>query len=364
MQKKIIALAVAGLVSGAAFAQTNVTVYGIMDMSYTYSKIGDAKFSGMEAGGWSGPRVGFKGEESLGNGLKTIFTMEFGATDNNGGFGSGLGSTRLAFVGLDGKWGQVTAGKQYAPSGLYLAGSNSNDVVSVYPTNLLLGNSNVFTTMSTGGTSRWDNSIAYTTPNWSGFNAKAIYSFGENVRDSYSDASTDGSKFGIGGSYSNGGLYLTAIWQQVLDNNGKGPTGIDYNVDGSKSWAVGGAYDFKVVKVYANYIQEKFDGAAPFDTSKDGKKHKLWSAGVSVPVSAAGTLRAEYMEFKADELKDNKAKGFGIGYDHNLSKRTRIYTAFSHIKNDDDMGWTYGKTNGYNVGDNSTNFQVGLRHAF
>lgn len=74
-------------------------------------------------------------------------------------------------------------------------------------------------------------------------------------------------------------------------------------MDGSKSWAVGGAYDFKVVKVYANYIQEKFDGAAPFDTSKDGKKHKLWSAGVSVPVSAAGTLRAEYMEFKADELR-------------------------------------------------------------
>ena len=81
MQKKIIALAVAGLVSGAAFAQTNVTVYGIMDMSYTYSKIGDAKFSGMEAGGWSGPRIGFKGEEALGNGLKTIFTMEFGAAD-------------------------------------------------------------------------------------------------------------------------------------------------------------------------------------------------------------------------------------------------------------------------------------------
>lgn len=361
MQKKIIALAVAGLVSGAAFAQTNVTVYGIMDMSYTYSKMGDAKFSGMEAGGWSGPRVGFRGEESLGNGLKTIFNMEFGAGDN-GGFSSGLNSTRLAFVGLDGKWGQVTAGKQYAPSGLYLAGTNSNDVVSVYPTNLLLGNSAIFTTMSTGGTSRWDNSIAYTTPNLSGFNGKVIYSFGENVRDSYSDASTNGSKFGIGGSYANGGLYLTAIWQQILDNDGKDPYGFEYNVDGSKSWAVGGAYDFKVAKIYANYIQEKFDGGAPFNTSKDGK-HKLYSVGVSVPVSAAGTLRAEYMEFKADELKDNKSKGFGIGYDHNLSKRTRIYTAFSHIKNDDDMAWSYSKTI-FEDGKNSTNFQVGLRHAF
>lgn len=48
------ALAVAGLVSGASYAQTNLTVYGIMDMSYTYSKMGDAKFSGMQSGGWDG----------------------------------------------------------------------------------------------------------------------------------------------------------------------------------------------------------------------------------------------------------------------------------------------------------------------
>ena len=363
MQKKIIALAVAGLVSGAAFAQTNVTVYGIMDMSYTYSKMGDAKFSGMESGGWSGPRIGFKGEEALGNGLKTIFTMEFGADDN-----SGLNSTRLAFVGLDGNWGQVTAGKQYAPSGLYLAGSNSNDVVSVYPTNLMLGNKMngkyVYSTMSTGGTSRWDNSIAYTTPNLSGFNGRVIYSFGENIRDSYSDATTDASKWGIGGSYANGGLYLTAIYQQVLDNNGKTPAGLDVDVNGSKSWAVGGAYDFKVVKLYANYIQEKFDDGSVISQNGNDGKHKLWAAGVSVPVSAAGTLRAEYMEFKADELKKNKAKGFGIGYDHNLSKRTLIYTAYSHIDNDKQMDWTYSKTSGYDVGSNSDNFQIGIRHAF
>ena len=61
MQKKIIALAVAGLVSGVAFAQTNVTVYGAVDAAYTYSKQGDAKFSGIESGGQNGGRVGFKG---------------------------------------------------------------------------------------------------------------------------------------------------------------------------------------------------------------------------------------------------------------------------------------------------------------
>ncbi len=372
MQKKIVALAVAGLVSGASYAQTNLTVYGIMDMSYTYSKMGDAKFSGMQSGGWDGPRIGFQGEETLGNGLKTIFTMEFGADEDNG---TGLANTRLAFVGLSGKFGQVTLGKQNAPSNLYLSGSNSNEVVSVYPTDLMLGNSYIFSTMSTGDTARWDNSIAYTMPSVAGFDGRVIYSFGEQVRDSYSDASTNASKFGIGGSYSNGGLYLTAIWQQILDNNGRGPTGIKYDEKGSKSWAVGGAYDFKVVKIYANYIQEKFDGAAPLNAAENDKKHKLWSAGVSVPVSAVGTIRAEYMQFKADELNKNKAKGYGIGYDHQFSKRTWIYTAYSHIDNDKNMGWGYttpdGDLAGLNsgggfkfAGDDADSFQIGIRHGF
>jgi hypothetical protein len=84
MQKKLIALAVASLASGAAFAQTNVTMYGIADAGYVWSQ-GDAlvtgtnKFSGIQSGLLSGSRLGFKGEEALGNGLKAIFTLEYGA---------------------------------------------------------------------------------------------------------------------------------------------------------------------------------------------------------------------------------------------------------------------------------------------
>ncbi|MDR3221457.1 MAG: porin, partial [Candidatus Accumulibacter sp.] len=76
MQKKIIALAVAGLVSGAAFAQSNVTVYGRADASYAYSKTDFKKFQGVENGlgiGGGSSRLGFMGEEALGNGLKALF---------------------------------------------------------------------------------------------------------------------------------------------------------------------------------------------------------------------------------------------------------------------------------------------------
>ena len=67
MQKKIIALAVAGLVSGAAFAQSNVTIYGVVDAGYVNSS-GDkangktANFGGIQSGNFSGSRIGFKGE--------------------------------------------------------------------------------------------------------------------------------------------------------------------------------------------------------------------------------------------------------------------------------------------------------------
>jgi len=354
MQKKIIALAVAGLVSGAAFAQTNVTVYGSIDVNYTYSKAGDGKFSGVDNGGLNGGRVGFKGEEALGNGLKAIFTYEFGSVDAD--VNSGLTGSRQSFLGLAGSFGSVTLGRQYAPSGSYLGATNSNDITSVNPTNLMLGT--MFDTMETGGGSRWNNSISYNSPKWGGFDMRAIYSFGENVRDSYSDASTDGSKFGLGLRYSNGPLYLTAIYQAVLDQDGTTPAGVDVDVDGNKAWAVGGSYDFKVAKAYANYIQEKWNGDSD-------SKHRLWSLGASVPVGKAGSVKVEYMEHKFNNIDDTKSKGFGIGYEHDMSKRTRLYAYVSQIDNDDNTVWTYSKTVGaYSIGENSTNLQIGMRHFF
>jgi predicted porin len=274
MQKKIIALEVAGLVSGAAYAQTNVTIYGVADAGYTYFSIDDSKFSGIQSGGRNGSRVGFRGEEALGNGLKAIFTYEFGTSlDTN----AGINSTCLVFVGLSGSFGAVTFGRRASPTYLFLGRANANDITSVHPTNLMLDNADVFKTLSTGGNGRWDNSIAYNSPNWSGFDVHTIYSFGETDRDSFGDASKDASKVGIGVSYTNGLLYLTAMYQGVLDTS-------DDIDDGSNGWAIGGNYDFKVVKVYANYIHEKFGD----DDIRD--KHSLWYVGVGILVSKAGTV--------------------------------------------------------------------------
>ena len=79
MQKKLIAMAVAGLASGAALAQSNVTVYGIVDMAYIRGAAdGASSRTFINSGGLSGSRLGFKGVEDLGNGLKAVFNLEWG----------------------------------------------------------------------------------------------------------------------------------------------------------------------------------------------------------------------------------------------------------------------------------------------
>jgi predicted porin len=132
MQKKLIALAVASLASGAALAQTNVTIYGIADAGYVYASgddyvPGSNTFSGIRSGLLSGSRIGFKGEEALGNGLKAIFTLEYSLEiDNNTGIGSTGGlNARQQFVGLSSdKLGTAALGRQYAPG--YLATVNND----------------------------------------------------------------------------------------------------------------------------------------------------------------------------------------------------------------------------------------------
>jgi predicted porin len=129
MQKKLLALAVAGLASGVASAQTNVTIYGVLDAGYLYSSgkrlvrasSGTNTFSGVANGLAAGNRLGFKGEEALGNGLKAVFTLEYGLNiDQN----TGLGPSPPAPYGprlasSSSVWLATTAryrlGRQYAP---------------------------------------------------------------------------------------------------------------------------------------------------------------------------------------------------------------------------------------------------------
>jgi predicted porin len=367
MQKKIIALAIAGLASGAAFAQTNVTVYGLVDQAFTYSDAGDYNFTGIKDGGLNGSRIGFKGEEALGNGLKAIFTFEIGHDADNEASGF---TNRQTFVGLNGSAGTFTVGRQYNAASMFYSKNTSNDVTGVMPVNSLQ-NQNGSQIRSGGGNARQDNVVKYVSPNWSGFTAAASYSFGESARtlntaafDDQADWKDNG-RLAIAADYSNGPFNVSASYA-VTDSVYSTTAALGSDYKDIKEWFIGAGYDFKVVKLYGTYqdLSNDNNGTAVVTDQT------LWSVGLSAPVGAKGLAYLEYAEFdgKTDNQatkNDGKSKGWGIGYQHSLSKRTTLYTQFSQIDHDSDVVSVGSWVSGAAVkGEKQDNFIAGIRHTF
>ena len=101
MKKSLLALAAFSAFAGAASAQTNTTVYGIIDIGLTQSKSDVAATRwGIDSGNWYGSRLGFKGSEDLGNGLSAVFMLENGFSADTGALGqSGRLFAELALPG-------------------------------------------------------------------------------------------------------------------------------------------------------------------------------------------------------------------------------------------------------------------------
>ena len=365
MQKKIIALAVAGLVSGVAFAQSNVTIYGVADANYYYASGDNLSRTGIDSGGDSGSRIGFKGEEALGNGLKAIFTMEYGTSIDGGDNDAALGGARQAFVGLDTSVGSFTVGRQYAPSWWYYGRNSANDVKMNMPINSIQGDligKWAGGTMTTGDAARWNNSIAYQSKNWSGFELRTVYSFGENTEDDRRNDTAelmDDGKFGLGVNYANGPFQATLIYQGKYNVSGAAPALTTLKGKSSNDineYMVGASYDFKVVKLYGSYQQ------TDADLGNQDKQAKIYALGLGIPVSAAGTVSVELMEARYDQdnaLTDGRTRGLGVGYTHSLSKRTTLYAGLGFIQNKDRDG--NGSSAILGAGTNNPNTGLGYK---
>ena len=361
MQMKLIALAVASLASGAALAQTNVTLYGVVDAGYLYSSGNsptgnDRTFSGISSGISAGNRIGFKGSEALGNGLKAVFTLEYGLDiDTNQGIGTGGLNARQQFVGLaSDKLGTVALGRQYAPGFMASARNSALDATDL----AIQSNLSVLSGMSITPNSpaRYNNSITYTSNNYSGLTVSAIYGFGE---DDVSKSADNGGKVGIGANYANGPINVDLLYQgrqnvvipaitggfsvaevrpatdpKTYVVTGTGATmPTDYTGKDINEWYIGGSYDFKVVKVFASYqeLYTQTTKAVP-GTFKDSN---LWTLGVNAPVGP-GTLAFSYgmLSLNNTTMKDGESWGAGTMYTYPLSKRTSVYAAYSYFSND------------------------------
>ena len=364
MKKSLIALAVLAA-SGAAMAQSSVTLYGVLDTGLTYSKGEESVYGMTHVGGNVNSRLGFRGVEDLGNGLKATFNLEagMGVDDGTDYFtGSGMAFRRTSTVGLEGGFGSVRLGRMLTSS--YLA-------VSRYDA---FGDTGIGASRAWGAVDgyqpRAQNAISYTSPNFNGFKVGGEYGFGEQQKAS------DSRYIGIGATYDNGPLSLGLGFDR-LNGDTADNTVWDLN---QTTWQLGGAYNFGVAKLMGFYKQSKDKVTGPAAPNASFKS-KVFGLGVTAPVGAAGEVRASYNHYRdsADIPGVNtptfKANQLSLGYVHNLSKRTALYGTYAYMKNSNK---TIGGQkvnlglglNGAMTGAGLSNsgaqhgLQAGIRHAF
>ncbi|PFH09276.1 putative porin [Collimonas sp. PA-H2] len=396
MKKSLIALAVLGAIAGAAQAQSSVTIYGIVDTGIVYtSKVSTAtnpatglssnngsKFS-VNSGVIQGSRLGFKGVEDLGGGLKALFQLEAGFSNDTGALQSDKGSSTLfrrkSVVGLGGNFGSVLLGRQ----------TDILDDVSQWTSVQDFGG----VTGSVGhnldrleGT-RTNNSIRYNTPDLSGFTGSLIYGFGEAAGQT-----SNGQSFGLGGQYANGPLGLFAAYYQSklgttpadvsLTNNA--PVAAFSGKAGDtalKTFSLGASYQAGPARLYGNWSRVKQPLATSSTLAATGiiqpgsfsvgsfnnSKADIFELGVNYAVTAPLHLLAsvQYNKLTFADAGSNKGKltQVNLGTDYFLSKRTDLYAFASFLRAKDAVNpGVFGDSTGSD--NNQTAVAVGIRHKF
>jgi predicted porin len=356
--------------AGAAHAQS-VNLYGIIDVGVEHvsNVSGVGSITRMPSNTSSLPsRVGFRGTEDLGDGLKAQFTLEMGFAPDTGASGQGgrlFG--RQANVGLAGPWGSVTLGRQY--STLFWSIQDS-DVIG--PALYALGSLDSYIPNS-----RADNSIAYR-GTFSGLTLGAEYSLGrDTVNAGPSPVGTNcagesGTDTQACRQWSATAKYDTADWGATLTYdtlNGRTPASATDVVFGglnssstSDSRTLAAAY-VKVMgaKIGGGVMRRNNEGS----TTKP--KSDLWYIGASYPLTTALTLDGQWASLRYKNFDNGNSTLLSARLVYALSKRTAVYTQVGHISNDklaavSVSGGATGSAPAAGGSQNGVSF--GIRHAF
>ncbi|MES2102702.1 MAG: porin [Pseudomonadota bacterium] len=344
MKKSTLALAVlsaCGIMSGSAFAQSNVTIYGLLDTGLAIEHGAAAgNITKLSSGLGNGSRLGFRGTEDLGDGMSTYFTMEMGmAVDTGASTQGGLAFGRQIFVGLKGSAGQIQMGRQYSPI------DDTLGAVDPFGNGFAGRVASLFANgpKNTGGyAARFNNVVQYISPVVGGFTGYASYGFGEVAGDT-----SAGRYVGLSASYSNGPLWARLAYSKANGN----PATSDV-----KNTVLAATYDFGVVKGHAAYGVNKDEASGV--TTLDSSDAML---GITVPMGQ-GTFLANYTRKNDKMAADNGAKMFAVGYHYDMSKRTKFYVDYGHISNNHAL--LYAVNYAVDTGSGDKAVTIGMQHRF
>ena len=381
MKKNLIALAILGAFSGAALAQSNVTLYGIIDVNFQYNDpdaSGASSTRGINSGHQSGSRWGVRGSEALSPNLNAVFTLEGGYTADDGMMGQGgrlFG--RQAWAGLAGGWGTVVAGRVAT----FSSGTGSFDMFgNTDPFLTGFGDSSLGSTFSSAGALRLDNSVLYQSPTFGGFKFGAGYSFNGNGQEAAGSGNNNRIWF-LGANFARG-PFFAAVTYDVIDLNDSAAAGSattparPANASDQKHLQVGATFDLKFLKLHAGYAKEDnhylTTGLAPDPVA--GEDADAWMAGVTVPL-LGGSLLGSYQKRSGDPVgvclgtflptggcsvalttRERDVDVWAIGFTYPLSRRTNLYATFS-----DRDGEGFANND---ITIDRKQYTVGLRHLF
>ncbi|HTN32023.1 MAG TPA: porin [Pseudomonas sp.] len=343
MKKKLIAMVVSAAAAIPAVAMADVTVYGrahvsadMLDDGKDYSEFNISSNSS---------RLGFKGNHEINPDLKAFFQIEQEVL-----FGSKVGSTlntRDTFVGLSGNFGAVQAGRFDSPF-----------KVARGPANLFgdqVGDmKNLARVEKAKFDERYENTIQYTTPTFSGFNAKLGYSVHEGA-SAASDHKSDSVSLSL--NYGAGPLEAAVAYEQVGEDVGER--------DGIRLAA---AYKLtNALKLVGFYQTVEYSGDATA-ADNDISSSDVYGLGGELKVAANTAVKAMWMARSA-EADNRDSDMLAVGIEHKLDKAVRVYANYAMLNNDKltkQTPWKEGRSAapGGTLDETASGFSVGLRYDF
>lgn len=380
MKKNFILVSCLGLFSTGVFAQSSVTIYGVIDAGITASKqlnydwnaeiLRNQWRTGVDSGNLSASRIGIKGVEDLGGGTSAIFNLEAGFSVDDGTSGDAYSDalfSRRAVVGLrNNAYGEITLGRQDSVF--------SDTMKQIDP----FGDREQYSDASfIIYDSQLNNALVYTTPDWDGAYAKFNYAFGENP-----GSVKRGSFYGASLNYEANNLNLIFAYGHSDYANNPNATSIStlvgslatsgaYNyywgwLDGyypssRNQYMLAASYDFGIVKpfIIASASKTNTQLMSPWINYF---KEKTAKAGVTIPLGASNVMAAigYAKNNKSNTPVHRYAFDYTLGYTYEFSKRTTFYTMVDIIKNKHMLLEPLYVTQ--HLG--TTEFNIGIRHRF
>jgi predicted porin len=336
MKKTLCAATAFAALANTAYAQSNVTVFGLLDVSLRSISTGSSTVTSMGTDGMYNSRLGFRDEEDLGGGLKAGAWLETAVNANTGTINaSGKLWHRRATVSLSGSFGELRLGRDLNPTFYNLS------VFDPFTTCGVGSGFNLVTNLGSGAATllRTDNAVAYILPSsLGGLYGSFMWAPGQGVP---------------GNKYSGARVgYQSGPWNAAVafaDTATATP-------DPFKLFNAGASYDAGMVKLMVLFNEAKYGD----------KKQAAWELGVTAPVGAAGAFRASYQRADASGAgtDGNDARQLAIGYVHQLSKRTSLYGTYSHLTNSGAASFVVGTPPVASAGGASKGFEVGIMHSF